>query len=306
MAKREKKVWSSHAEVAHIWAQQNHAEGKAGNMYFEGAGIYSYGPHYLAARIHTKYAQPFALVRSDTYSVSTSKHLSEIRSSLHGLMPYFCAPDVLNPRQAVKYLDAQVISEISESLKKLKITDHQAIHWRMDRIQDAVVEANKLRGILGMAEKHPKPNDLKAVKLHLQARLKRYKELNTPEMIAKKKAKSEAARIKREEIARKTFDEKMALWKSGENVHLGHHSSPFEHIRIKGDVVETSKGARVPLTEALELLGRLLSKKKVKTAKIGHYQFDRTEKLDDGETVVAIGCHRILLSEAVGVLGGVA
>lgn len=33
---REKIVYSSNAELAHIWAQQTKAEGRANNMFFEG------------------------------------------------------------------------------------------------------------------------------------------------------------------------------------------------------------------------------------------------------------------------------
>lgn len=36
-----KKVFSTHSEVAHIWAQQNQREGEASNMFFEGDTIYS-------------------------------------------------------------------------------------------------------------------------------------------------------------------------------------------------------------------------------------------------------------------------
>lgn len=65
-----KKVFSSHSEVAHIWAQQTQNEGSASRMFFENGTIYSYGRHF-----------PIATIEGDTvlftkrnYSSSTTKH----------------------------------------------------------------------------------------------------------------------------------------------------------------------------------------------------------------------------------------
>lgn len=60
--------------VAHVWAQGRQAEGKSGNgnFYFEGPTLYSYGSHFVAGFL---LAPGRALINSDSYSISTAKHL---------------------------------------------------------------------------------------------------------------------------------------------------------------------------------------------------------------------------------------
>lgn len=65
-------------ELAAAFAAQQKASGKAGNLYFNGRVCYSYGPHYPAAIIHGNRA----FVNSDSYSSSTSRQVSRLRSAL--------------------------------------------------------------------------------------------------------------------------------------------------------------------------------------------------------------------------------
>lgn len=50
--KREKRVFADAHQVAHVWAQQRQTDGRnpSKNIYFEGATIYSYGSHFALAR----------------------------------------------------------------------------------------------------------------------------------------------------------------------------------------------------------------------------------------------------------------
>lgn len=56
----------------HVWAQQCQQSGRGshGSVYFEGPALYSYGTHYLTGYI----LDGVALLNSDSYSVTTSKH----------------------------------------------------------------------------------------------------------------------------------------------------------------------------------------------------------------------------------------
>lgn len=64
--------------TAHVWAQGRQESGRSanGNLFFDGARLYSYGRHYLAA-----YRLPdgFALTNPDRYSVSTARHVTLAR-----------------------------------------------------------------------------------------------------------------------------------------------------------------------------------------------------------------------------------
>lgn len=65
-------------EVPHKWAHQAQAEARnpQGNLFFEGATLYSYRTSYPIAHIYTRGKRKLALVRSDRYSVSTARHIN--------------------------------------------------------------------------------------------------------------------------------------------------------------------------------------------------------------------------------------
>ncbi|TXH41221.1 MAG: hypothetical protein E6Q97_37940 [Desulfurellales bacterium] len=70
---RQKTVFADSSEVFHLWAHrsQDSARYAKGNVYFEGAALYSYGSHYLCGFM---IGDSVAFLNSDSYSVTTSKH----------------------------------------------------------------------------------------------------------------------------------------------------------------------------------------------------------------------------------------
>lgn len=70
---RQKTVFSDASEISHLWAHrsQDSARYSKGNFYFEGAALYSYGSHCLCGFM---IGDSVALLNSDSYSVTTSKH----------------------------------------------------------------------------------------------------------------------------------------------------------------------------------------------------------------------------------------
>jgi hypothetical protein len=86
---RQRTVFGSHSNLAHVWAQQTYPFGKSsdGRMLFEGPTIYSYGKHYAIATFTDAYVkgQRVVLFNSKGYSVSTAKHRSEAQGALFGL-----------------------------------------------------------------------------------------------------------------------------------------------------------------------------------------------------------------------------
>lgn len=65
----------SHAQVAHVWAQQEKERGNGSNMFFEGKTIYSYGYHFPLATFLSNGA---VVINNESYSVSTAKHQSHV------------------------------------------------------------------------------------------------------------------------------------------------------------------------------------------------------------------------------------
>ena len=301
-----KKVFSSNSQLCHIWAQQTQSEGRGNNLFFEGNKIWSYGYHFLAAQIHTIKGKKICLVNEHRYSPSTGRHLYLIEGAVHGLMPSFRVPDVSNPKKGVKYLDDLAQAEIDAALKVMKVDHKGAFAWKRKRIEAAFKEASDFRLLLGLKSIKPKKSDLDAVRAHFEARFKRYKELNTPEM----QAKREAERIKRDARKAKLEAEKQAetieKFRRGENVYL---DLPHELLRIQGEEIVTSRGARVPLKEAVALFNQIESGEKsenLKGAEVGNFHVTAVYSYPDSNFVddklIYVGCHRIRLSEARQVL----
>ena len=87
-----KHVFSDIYEVAHLWANQvqNDARNSQGNFYFSGKTIYSYGSHFPIAVLTGK-NDHYCLFTTQSYSVTTSKHISAVRSAASHKELIFCA-----------------------------------------------------------------------------------------------------------------------------------------------------------------------------------------------------------------------
>lgn len=74
----------SNSQCAHIWAQQEKEKGQNnnGNMFWEGPTIYSYGYHFPIATFQTFKGKRCLFINSDSYSISTSGHQSDVRQAV--------------------------------------------------------------------------------------------------------------------------------------------------------------------------------------------------------------------------------
>lgn len=79
--------------TAHVWAQfsQSFGQSNNGNLYFHGRAIYSYGSHYVAGYLLPANGDAesvgVALWNCESYSVSTSGHVSDVRAAVRHLSP---------------------------------------------------------------------------------------------------------------------------------------------------------------------------------------------------------------------------
>jgi hypothetical protein len=304
-----KKSFSSNSQVAHVWAQQTQEEGKSKNMFFVNkTDLYSYGFHYLAAKIHTlKDGTKVALIRSDSYSTSTGGHLRDAERAVRDLMLNFRVPNVkmLNSTENFNHFNDMVLDRIEQILKSVKVTSKRDLNWPIESLEHAVEESNQFFKIAGFPTIELPSSLMEVMKDHLQFRLKRYEELNTPEMIAK----LEVEKKKREEQKQKkqieSLKQDIENWRNFTFSSL--HSLrnlPFALLRVRGSEVETSAGAQVPLSHALRLLSHIESGDYKAGEKVGHFSFESVQgnNAKGEETFVKIGCHKILLSEAQNVL----
>jgi hypothetical protein len=240
-------------------------------------------------------------------------------------MPYFCVDGkreggsytvIATPAEAVKQLDARAKASIASALKRVKVTnDGYDISYSIESIIRAYAEASELRKLLGRASIHPKGSDLVKVRKHLEARFERYKELNTPEAIARrgvesqrrrelKEAKEAAARIKKVEEDKARREKAISDFRAGISSH-GPIYLTHDLLRIQGNKVVTSRGARVNLTDARVMLRAIDAGICKEGATIGDFTLNGIRELPSlNDSEVIIGCHRILMSEARAVLQG--
>jgi hypothetical protein len=117
--------------------------------------------------------------------------------------------------------------------------------------------------------------------------------------VAKKAARKAVREAVREQKKREAYAlecarveaEKLPAWRAGESVRLP-YGAPETYLRIKGDVVETSRGAEVPLKLAVAFYKRLSAGTACAGMHVGAFGYSG---LDAG--MVTIGCHKIALKE---------
>lgn len=77
-SKRIKTVFSSSAQVYHLWANQSQPSARQGGSitraYFNGVSAYSYGSHYEVGRIINYRGVTLGIVNSTKSSHTTAKH----------------------------------------------------------------------------------------------------------------------------------------------------------------------------------------------------------------------------------------
>jgi len=287
------------SQVAHVWAQQTQEFGRNGKetIYFNGDSIYSYGPHYLAGKIHEVDGKRIALINSKSYSVSTTRHVSYVRRSVRGLMPHFEVP---NPSE-LKHVDNvnhfynQVFNAISSVFSTSKVANTYDVKYPIDKINTIVKNANTYFNIIGVKPIIVDNGTMGAIKAHLKKRLARYLELNSPEIVA------DRVRVKRElfekynTIRIAAANVHLEEWKSGKSV-LSYVDArllnlKYDLIRVRNNTIETSGGASVPLNDAIVMYKALSS-----GMGVGNFKLTSIDKCGS-DTVVTVGCHKFLLSE---------
>lgn len=305
-------VFSSHNEVAHVWANDHkrvgHGSGK--NVYFSGSTIYSYGSHFPIARFVEVKGRSFVLFTTRSYSVSTAKHISIVRRALG----YRDTIDVRDPSSSDwKGMVKELLTEAGQ-LKE------QAARRRCDYRRSADLaaaekkmnDARFLAGIAGM--RLPKSDEEAFAKLQRDAAK------------AARKARKEAEERRKAEAARKARLEE--LWEAAKpywrdrapipadimgaaaelgvyNVASAHGFSVAMRLTPDGSEIETSWGARFPTEHGIRAFrvlkmawSRMGEDEAVVTSvnspgpRLGHYRIDRIDP-----NGVKAGCHYVSRAE---------
>ena len=258
MSKRQKHVFPS-SEIPHLWAHQTQGDARnsQGNLYFKGATIFSYRDSYpIASHVTSKNGKRNAiLIRTDSYSVTTSGHISAVRSAIPAGVQVFNVPSVqtewawAEPGADHKTNLSYYVSQSKESLSKAERA-RKLGSYELKEAFGYRDSARSYAAFFGLTcplfDFLPKGFALTKLKTKIAERESRARVADERRYARERARRAEQERIRTLELA-----EQLQLWRQGDpNVSAWQLHSASPALRIVGDNVETSKGARFPLAHA--------------------------------------------------------
>ena len=291
----------SNSQLAHVWFSQAQTHGKNanGSMFFKDNTIYSYGHHYPMAAVYNKNTeQEYVLINSSGYSKTTAKHTRDVYRALSLTTISFEVPDVETPNSGnnIQHMHQVLILDLIKSFE-----DRSHTHAPVDvalTLQRAVSEYNRFLKCVG-----EKPQDIVFTEAQVtQWQANMNKKLDACQVRnAKKQAERDAYDRQRailNEQFRGEYEESLSQWLNGKTSEIKHawrfnESIDLCRINAKAGLVETHRGAEVPLKHALLLLNKLdtTSPESLIGQRVGHFRVDAV----NGD-VLTIGCHNISIS----------
>lgn len=255
-------------EVFHYFANKIQPSGRCGNISFALPRAYSY-----AACIGQHFPQGVAL-SSAVYSNTTTRHQSDLRQACRHLTCIYvpCPDDVRTSYQAVNIKVAQLLKKASTA----RANKDGYLGVALKKVADFNTFAEWAKSELRIDAPVTDADSLKAIAAAVKAET----------------AKRNAALKERARVDALDNAAKVAEWRKGVAIYLPYNLDVI--LRVNGDVIETSKGARIPVSEAPLIWAMVQRKKEWKPGNaIGVYQLTKIRA--DGSIVV--GCHDIAFSE---------
>jgi len=278
--------------VAHLWANrtQEYARNPGHNFYFDRDAIYSYGSHFPIARHVTRKGKSAVLFTTRSYSSTTAGHKCVVAGACRHLTVFHVADvNSTEPRKQFAQYRAEYMGLVGKYAKaRQRKPEHLAA------LRGLVEEANAYADFFGLRARLTLPDDLTGMVAECAAIEKRERE-----------------RKQREERKReRESQERLQKWVDGESDYPPSAYGPIR-LRIRGEELQTSHGARVPLDHAVKafrVLKRLHDKGQTyqrngHTIHLGHFALDAL----DTEGNVTAGCHSVAWDEItrVAALAGV-
>ena len=298
-----KTVYPSY-EVPHLWANQTQEHARGGNIFFRGPVIFSYGEHFPMARFVTRNGKRAVLFNEARYSVTTSSHQSATWSAIPHGVPVFEVKDL-----GGHYENPTIDHKVNLACYRSRITLHvenaarARTHgqWELEQARELAKEANAYAEFYGLKARF---DDLLPAGDALGALRKKLVQRAAKEALRTKKANAERAarEAEQERILALALAEKITLWRAGSpDVDSWQLNGAPTMLRIIGEEVQTSRGARFPLDHAkrgLSIVRAVMSSgreyvRNGHTVHLGVYALDRIEV----NGTVHAGCHVVPWSE---------
>ena len=298
--------FKNYETLSHAWAHQTCEEGVTynGNMFFDNKIIYSYGNHFPIA---CHYADDVVLLTTDSYSNTTAKHIGHVQSSIPFSLYTYYVPRVVipNKKRSPEDWENAHVENLSHYIQEVLTSDDKRKRARAGHVIDSY-EARAFRA------KEAFPKYIAAFNLKKTA--KKFKELHdimnipiegtsdklAPEMdvlVERVEKRARAAFKKANKKAILETKQELTRWISGDKNYVNAKYLDSVYLRIRGNDVETTSSASVPLKHAQIMYKRLVAGKEIVGHSIGHYKIDKAN-----DKIITIGCHHIPMSEVIRIL----
>lgn len=225
----------SHAGVAHAWIhapiRTENARAKGHALFFEGDTIYSYGKHFPIARIVQEDGRlPFVLfTTAKTPSSSTARHMTIVKDAIPAAWGFGRVPhpvdDLPNQSDEIK---RWYVEEIADLARKAERARTNRSHYLV-QAENLRSEGNRLAERFSLGWTLPEPGGAAEALDELRER---------------DRARAERLAEKR----RAELQDRVREWRAGE--HGASLNHPDILLRVKGKVVQTSRGAEFPVSHA--------------------------------------------------------
>lgn len=287
---------STHDDVAHNWAHQTGRGHRGFNMYYSGPVIFSYGQHFPVARIA---APGVVLFTTSEYSVSTSQHKFIVRRACSH-MRVFGVADVLASTKADHRTNADDMwSRVEE--KVVSAGRRRLAYF----FEDDLREAGRLVDQYNAYCKHFRLGRPARTMPNVEKVRERARKLVARQARARRRETArQAARMA--EWSAKVETEVVPAWRAGENVTVPYQFTGNRYLlRVAGDEVQTSGGARFPVSDAVRVWPKIVGLRS-RLDELGPLDFKshtclrfgpfRVNRID--VTGIKAGCHFVTWDEA--------
>jgi len=295
-------------QVIHLWAHQSQSDARnpSGNVFFEGPTIYSYGRHFLMGRIHKTRRGTLVLLNSGGYSKTTGKHKGWVAGAVRH-MDRVNVPEV-NPGGNTDHAKnlAHFAKIMTDNLAKAQraMQARTVAGYSGTAAQAHNNWANYAR-FFGIRRKAPKwPAQA------WEAAAARATCIETPDPV--RDAKRYKVQQARQAATLARFEAKREAWRNPgmDRAGLSEYRMTRQErgqaralpcmLRVNGDELETSQGARIPLDHAPRLWALIQRARVGRTYQAnGHSEHAGQFKVDsiDHYGTLKAGCHTIEFAE---------
>jgi len=289
-----KKVFQNHSQVCHAFNLQNQSEGRAGNIFFEGNKIYSYGHHYLLG----EFIEPSTiLINNKGYSNSTSKHI------------YILEQATRDKKQVLLthiHLDL-VLLQLDEMYKSL-IKARKPLRYRnqIEFLYSAFINEVNFLGGFYIDNRFNYSFDFVAYSQMNKEQKEKYQRINEIRNLANEFTTTEAfkRKVQRAKELEATKEQRQKEKREKQRAEQIENFYSYKGSRINwlefdllrlskcGEYVETSQAVRIPLKEAQRYFKLFSSGAKLIGEKISQFT------TISNDNYLQIGCHKIEHKEA--------